>query len=274
MKLLEYDLSPRVRAFSTCRQGGFSQGNYGPFNANAFCGDDLTAVRRNRQLLADELGIPADRLIFTHQIHSTLTRVVDEQFLSLPASQRSNMLEGVDALITDQPDACLCISTADCIPVVLYDRRHHAAACIHAGWRGTMRRIVESSFLQMHTYYGTAPEDCTAQIGPGISVANYGVGDEVYEAFRQADFPMEHIARREQSQFRVVDGTLSCPTDKWHIDLAAANRLQLLGLGLAQAQVHDCHICTYDHADEFFSARRLGVRSGRIITGVMLRPDA
>ncbi len=270
MKLLEYTLSPGVRAFSTMRQGGFSQGNYGEFNANAYCGDNREAVQKNRQLMADALGITTDNLIFTHQIHSTFVRVVNETFMRLTPAQRTNQLEGVDAVVTNLPGVCLCISTADCIPIIIYDTRHRAAACIHAGWRGSMQRIVESAFDRMADYYGTKAGDCQAVIGPGISVKNYEVGDEVYAAFAQAQFDMEQIAVRQTGGFKVKDGKLTVPVEKWHIDLPRCNRLQLLGCGLAEENIHDCGICTYDHVDDFFSARRLGVQSGRIITGVMI----
>ena len=165
------------------------------------------------------------------------------------------MLQGIDALVADRPGICLCISTADCIPILLYDRKHQAIAAVHAGWRGTVNFIVGHALERMRILYGTDGADISAVIGPGISLAAFEVGDEVYEAFRLAGFPMDRIARKQE---------------KWHIDLPEANRLQLLDFGVPSAAIETAGICTYTHCDDFFSARRLGIRSGRMLTGIML----
>lgn len=271
MKLLEYDIASEVRAFSTMREGGFSRGNYGEFNANAFCGDDKQAVANNRQILANEIGIPKENFIYTHQIHSTFVRVVNESFVSMSLAERQNLLEGVDALITNLPNFCLCISTADCIPIVIYDPEHHAVACVHAGWRGTLRRIAEIVMEKMTVTYGTNPAQCKAVIGPGISLEHFEVGDEVYDAFQSAGFDMPSITMRPNGQFAVVDGTLSILKEKWHIDLPTCNMQQLQACGIPTENIQLSNICTYANHDKYFSARRLGVKSGRMITGVMLK---
>ena len=118
-----------------------------------------------------------------------------------------------------------------------------------------MNFIVGHVLERMRILYGTDGADVSAFIGPGISLRAFEVGDEVYETFRLAGFPMERIARRES---------------KWHIDLSEANRLQLLDFGVPSAAIEACGICTYIHCDDFFSARRLGIRSGRMLTGIML----
>jgi copper oxidase (laccase) domain-containing protein len=99
-------------------------------------------------------------------------------------------------------------------------------------------------------------------IGPGISLESFEVGDEVYEAFRKEGFPMERIACR----FPAAEG------EKWHIDLWECNRQQLLSLGVPEAQIQVAGVCTYKNPDQFFSARRLGIRSGRILSGIMQIP--
>lgn len=154
-------------------------------------------------------------------------------------------------------DVCIGVSTADCIPILLYDPEHHAAAAVHAGWRGTVMRIAEKSIRQMTLDYGTRPELLEAVIGPGISQEAFEVGDEVYDAFREAGFPMSEIARKQE---------------KWHIDLWAANYLQLENCGLRINHIQVSGICTYRHCEEYFSARRLGIASGRIFTGIILHP--
>ena len=163
-------------------------------------------------------------------------------------------LEGVDAMVSDMEQVCLCISTADCIPVRCYDIRRKVIAAIHAGWRGTVKRIVEKTLDKMAALYGTKGEDVQAYIGPGISLNAFEVGDEVYEAFEAAGFDMACIARRDE---------------KWHLDLWEANRIQLLSKGVKKENVEVTGICTYQNYTDFFSARRLGIRSGRILSGIM-----
>lgn len=258
--LLEYDLGEHVRAFSTTRQGGVSVGAYASFNANLYCGDDVQHVQQNRELLCQLLGLPFSHLLMPHQTHHDKVCKIDESFLSLSQSEREQRLEGIDALMTDLPDVCVSVSTADCIPVLLYDDVHHAVAAVHAGWRGTVSSIVRKTVERMEEVYHTDVNDVKAVIGPGISLDAFEVGDEVYDAFQSAGFPMMQIAKRY---------VLSEEKTKWHIDLWEANRWELLQSGVPFSHIHLSGICTYSHNDRFFSARRAGIHSGRILNGIM-----
>lgn len=259
--MLEYELinsHPGIFAFSTTRHGGCSQGHYASFNCTPYTGDDAEAVRRNQEVLCATLPQRPRELIIPYQTHGTRTLVIDDTYLQATAEERPNMLQGIDALITRQPGCCLCISTADCIPVLLYDRQHRAVAAVHAGWRGTVNRILLHTLHRMEELYGTDGKEVISCIGPGISLAAFEVGDEVYETFRAEGFPMEYISEWNPA------------THKYHIDLWAANRLQLLEFGIPSEQVETVGICTYTRHEEFFSARRLGIKSGRILSGIML----
>lgn len=257
-RMLGYELMKaysNISCFSTLRHGGYSQGTYASFNCNHFCGDNPEDVTRNRELLCSLLPERPVELVVPHQTHGVTVRVIDNAYTKESKEARTALLEGVDALVTDMPGYCLCVSTADCIPVLLYDRKRLVVAAIHAGWRGTVARIVEHTLSVMARQYGTEGQDLIACIGPGISQKAFEVGDEVYEAFCQAGFPMEAIARKQ---------------DKWHIDLWEANRLQLLAHGVEAAHIEVAGICTYANNRDFFSARRQGIRSGRILSGIML----
>ena len=124
-----------IFCFSTTRHGGYSTGQYSSFNCNHYCGDSPENVERNRILLAEILPGRPKMLIVPHQVHSTVVRTIDIRFLSASESERKNMLEGVDAVITNLPEVCVCVSTADCIPILCYDVRNKAVAAVHAGWR-------------------------------------------------------------------------------------------------------------------------------------------
>lgn len=245
-ELTYYDMGTDVLAFSTTRHGGCSTGNYAAFNINMFCGDDPVHIAANRQALCRLLDIPIQQLVIPHQVHGTTIRRID--------TPPTETIEGVDAVMTNRPQICVGVSTADCIPILLYDTRQKAVCAVHAGWRGTVNRIAEKAVSAMHDAYGTEPTDIHAVIGPGISLDSFEVGDEVYEQFAQAGFNMLHIARHDA---------------KWHIDLPLCNQLQLEAMGVTD--IHQSDVCTYQQYDQYFSARRLGIDSGRIYTAIMLK---
>ena len=233
-RMLKYGLTElysNIFCFSTTRHGGYSAGAYATFNCNGYCGDAPDAVRKNRELLGSLFPAQGE-LIIPHQVHGTEVRVIDEAFLQKNEAERADLLEGVDALVSNLPKECLCISTADCIPVLCYDARHQAIAAIHAGWRGTVARIVSKALEKMRQVYGTEGKE-----------------------FRQAGFDMERIAVRK---------------GKWHIDLWEANRMQLLDFGIESSHIELSGICTYKNNEDFFSARRQGTASGRVLSGIMI----
>lgn len=257
-RMLEYDLNDsysNIFSFSTTRHGGYSEGSYASFNCNDYCGDELMVVEKNKQYLREMLPNNPE-LIIPHQVHKTVVGIIDNAFLKCNEAARKEQLEGVDALVSDCKGICLCISTADCIPVLCYDTRKQVIAAIHAGWRGTVERIVEKTLQVMTKEYGTDAADVKTIIGPGISLESFEVGDEVYSAFESAGLNMNCIAKK---------------FDKWHIDLWKANKLQLIESGVANENIELAGICTYKNYKDFFSARRLGIKSGRILSGIMLK---
>ena len=260
--LLRYDIADEVLAFSTMRHGGASTGAYAEMNINYYCGDDPQAIAENRRLLCSELEIADSQLLYPHQTHGCKVVEIDRELLALPSGEQQQRLDGVDAVVTRQRGICIGVSTADCIPIIIYDPLHHAVAAVHAGWRGTVGRIVQKAVAEMAARFGSEAGSMSAVIGPGISKKNFEVGWEVWQQFADAGFAMGEIsdsAKRNDCGRRP------------HIDLPRCNKLQLIEAGLSLHAVTECGICTYDNAADFFSARRLGIDSGRIFTGVMLR---
>lgn len=245
-QLTYYDFGERVVAFSTTRHGGCSTGNYAAFNINGYCGDEVAHIAENRCSLATLLGIDERHIVMPHQVHETVVRRID--------GPQQEVIEGVDAVMTDVPRLCIGVSTADCIPILLYDEVHHAVCAVHAGWRGTVKRIVHAAIHAMHDTYGSEPSQLKAVIGPGISLESFEVGDEVFRQFAEAGFDMTVISRKYS---------------KWHIDLPMCNRLQLEEVGVRDIWLSG--ICTFQQHQDYFSARRLGINSGRIFTGIMLQ---
>lgn len=244
--LTYYDLGEQVTAFSTTRHGGCSTGNYGEFNINAYCGDEAAHIAVNRCSLAALLDIGEQYIVMPHQVHGTEVCRID--------APPQTVIEGVDAVMTNVSQLCIGVSTADCIPIIIYDEQRHVACVIHAGWRGTVQRIVHIAVRTMCEAYGSIPSQMRAVIGPGISLESFEVGDEVYQQFVDAHFDMSAISQRYE---------------KWHIDLPLCNRQQLESVGITD--IHMSGICTYQQHHDYFSARRLGIQSGRIFTGIMMK---
>ena len=262
-----YNMATGVVAFSTTRRGGCSTGQYAEFNINRYCGDDPQHIVDNRKSLCQLLGISDARLLMPHQTHETRVARIDEDFLALTSDERQARLEGTDAVMTDVPCVCIGVSTADCIPILLYDPRHRASCAVHAGWRGTVSRIAEKAVTAMKEAYGTQPSDLTAQIGPGISLDSFEVGQEVYDLFvEEFGVSIPATQKEEYSEESPQRGRV-----KPHIDLPECNRRQLIASGLNPDNIALCGICTFKQYDTFFSARRIGIQSGRIFTGIVIK---
>ena len=205
----------------------------------------LTAFTTGRDSGVEALGLRLEELALPRQVHS-------DHVLWMREAGRP---EATDAVITDQPGLCVCVKTADCIPVLLYDSRQRVVAAVHAGWRGTVARIVQKTIEQMNPLN---PSDLHAIIGPGISLLQFEVGDEVYQAFKEEAFPMERIAQR----FPSADG------ERWHIDLWEANRWLLQQIGVEDIHVEG--ICTRT-SPGFYSARRETINTGRNYNGIFIK---
>ena len=250
-QMLEYGIwkpYSNIFAFSTTRHGGCGEETYATFNCTHYCGDRPEHVRANLENLSALLPVRPRVVVIPRQTHTTNVRVITD----VPTSEE---LQDVDAVVTHLKGFCLCVSTADCVPVLLYDKEKQVVAAIHAGWRGTVGRIVEKTLEVMRLHYGTEGKDVVACIGPSISLESFEVGDEVYAAFEAAGFDMNRIARRYE---------------KWHLDLWEANRMQLLACDVLPENIEVAGICTFLHHEDFFSARRLGIKSGRILSGIQV----
>ena len=217
--------------------------------------DNVTAFSTERD---EELPF---YVVQPHQVHGCEIREV------LRADTTRDELEGVDALVTDVPGVAISVRTADCIPVLMYDPVHKAIAAVHDGWRGTVQRLSQKVISFMHDRYGTCAADVLAVIGPGIGPDSFQVGPEVADEFLKASFPMSEI---------LTDCGPKNPTDDnpmnggLHIDLWKANQWLLRQAGVKPQNIQVSGICTYRNNDRFFSARREGIKCGRIINCIKL----
>lgn len=245
--------------FMTTVSGGVSKGSYGTFNQSLYSGDNIDAVADNRERLGNMLGISEEDILVPYQTHEDKILVIDKAFIEKSDLEKVKLLNGVDALITCQKNICIGVTTADCVPVLLHDPVKKVFAAVHAGWKGTVLRIVEKTIEAMENAYGCSPSDIKAGIGPCISQHYFEVGEEVTQAFTDAGFPLNMIGKRNQS------------SGKMHIDLTLANEYSLTEKGVLPEHIEASNLCTFANPDKFFSARRQTIHSGRMLAGGFLR---
>jgi YfiH family protein len=231
------------------RLGGVSRPPWQSLNTGHTVGDDLDRVRENHERICQALGIRQADIVSPHQVHSAAVRVVD-------GSDRGEVLQGTDALVTDVPGVYLMLRFADCVPILFYDPVRRAVGLAHAGWRGTVARIARATVQRMVEAFGCRPADIRAGIGASIGPCCYEVGDEVVGAARAAFPDAPHLVEPQAS-------------GRWHFDLWAANRYQLAQAGLTCVEASG--LCTACRTDEWFSHRAEKGRTGRLGAVIGLR---
>jgi len=244
--------SPNIKtrhAFTT-RFGGVSSGIYESLNLAHRAGDDPDNVKDNHALLCRALGISADNIVCSNQIHGTYIRVAtrdDCVGLFTPEQRALAASHQADGIITQTPDVVLMVFTADCVPVLLYDPVRYIAGAVHAGWRSTVSNITGIAVQKMEKEFGCSPGDIKAAIGPCISKCCYETDADVAEAV-----------------YRVLPGAaddcLQQHGDKYMVDLKQANYFLLKNAGLNDILVSD--ECTSCRNDKYWSHRRTNGQRG------------
>jgi YfiH family protein len=260
-----------VHGFST-RVGGFSR-SYGgnALNLGFTEQDSRGAVERNRVAFLSQLGAVSEKnewpLVTLRQIHSDLIHCVTE----LPKEP----LVG-DGLITRLPGILIGIQTADCLPVILVDTKHKAVGVFHAGWRGTVKRIVEKGVGEMRRCFGTLPRNIKAAVGPGIHACCYDVGPEVRQQFESQFAYAEDLFREikesdpVREKYPLLFLTARAPGHselpmKISLDLVEANRRQLIDAGVSPKNISASPLCTACRPDLLFSYRAEKGVTGRMM---------
>jgi hypothetical protein len=269
--------------FST-RKGGVSraycaEGAAGELNLGFTAADDRDAVAQNRRLLAEAVtGNAATPLVTIRQFHSNVL------IIASAGDAEQERPWKADGLMTDEPGLLLAVHTADCIPVLVADRKRRAVAAFHAGWRGTVKRIVETGIGRMRLEFGSRPEDLIAAIGPGIGACCYAVQEELLSSF-ESQFDYARDLFREvydsdpvRTKYPMLFLTQRAPGHSpigpsLHLDLMEANRRQLLAAGLKSSAIQSIGGCTSCQADLFFSHRASQGHAGRMLSVIGIRPS-
>jgi hypothetical protein len=273
-----------VHGFST-RVGGYSRAyRKGDLNLGFTKEDARAAVERNRTAFLSELGATSPRasrarkqpfwpIVTLRQIHSDLIHCIH----ALPQEP----LIG-DGLITRTPGLLIAIQTADCLPVILVDVKSHAVGVFHAGWRGTLKRILEKGVGQMFRCFGTRPRDIKAAIGPGVHGCCYQVGEEVrtkfHSQFAYADKLFREVKDSDpvREKYPLLFLTARAPGHSElpktiFLDLVEANWQQLLAAGVPKKNIESSPLCTHCHPELLFSHRAEHGKTGRLMAVAGIR---
>ncbi len=272
-----------VHGFST-RAAGFSRiYRKGDLNLGFTKDDSRAAVERNRAAFLTKLGAVSKKrgkssfwpLVTLRQIHSDLIHCVN--------AAPTEPLVG-DGLITATPGLLLAIQTADCLPVILVDTKRHAVGVFHAGWRGTVKRIVEKGVGEMFRHFGTRARDIRAAIGPGIQGCCYEVGEEVRTKFESQFSYAESLFRvvkdsdPVREKYPLLFLTARAPghsegmlPKRTFLDLVEANRQQLIAAGVPKKNIETSPFCTNCHPELLFSYRAERGKTGRMMAAAGIR---
>lgn len=236
-----------IQHFVSTRKGGVSQGNCSSLNLGYNTQDPSEKVSQNREILAKAMNV--SKIVFPQQTHTNYVGVVTH-------GNFSNDFENTDALITNQKEICIAVICADCVPILVFDPIKQVVGAIHAGWRGTIAKIIEKTIGKMQIEFGTNPSDIIAGIGPSISPTAYEVGLEVIQEVETA-FPSANLVSNRTNE-------------KGHFNLWEANKQSLLKAGVLANNIEIAELCTKKNHEQFFSVRH-EKNTGRFATGIMLK---
>ncbi|MBF6620208.1 MAG: laccase domain-containing protein [Patulibacter sp.] len=248
----------RVDALVSTRIGGVSTAPQTGLNVGTRVADELADVVANREALFRAFDLPIERSVWCEQVHRTDVTVIEAGEAGRGSRNDDDVVTSTDAMVTDVVGIPLCVTLADCVPVVVYDPAHHALGLAHAGWGGTVRRLASRTLAVMGERYGTRPEDVLVGIGPSISPDDYEVGADVITLARENyGDDADRILRPR-------------PDGKALLDLWEANAIDLERAGVPRASIEISGISTSTGLDEFYSHRFEGP-TGRFACVAMLR---
>lgn len=229
----------------TTRFGGVSSGYLDSLNIGTRRGDDPQNVLENYRILGRELDFQPENLVLTRQTHTDIVLAVDESYRG--RGLFSEDLPQCDGLITNTPGVGLVVFTADCTPILLWDKITGAVGAVHAGWRGTAAQIGAKAVKMMADRYGSRPEDICGAIGPNIGPCCFETDADVPEAMIAAfgEEAKEHIRQKG---------------DKYYVNLKELNALSLRRVGVESIEISE--ECTACRPDKFWSHRRVGSTRG------------
>lgn len=254
-----------VTAGFTSRHGGVSEAPYSTLNCGLHVNDLPAHVIRNRELLAEAVGQPFEAFTYAEQVHGNEVVVVGLEEKGKGRTSRESAIQSKDGFITNEKGVVLCAQFADCVPLFFYDSVRHAAGLSHAGWKGSVLNISMATISLMTHTFGSQPSDIRAAIGPSIGVCCYEVDQTV--ADRVYSVLIENNAS-QQEQLEVISGK---PNGKYMLNLQELNRKLLQQAGILSSHIEVSQLCTSCSSDDFFSHRKEGGSTGRMVAWIGIR---
>lgn len=247
-----------LHGFST-RLGGVSKEHLYSMNLSFARGDRKENVRENFQRIAHAVGFSEEKMVFTHQTHTTNVRKVTEEDWGKGFSRERDYSD-VDGLITNVPQTVLTTFYADCVPIYLMDPVKKAIGLCHSGWRGTVGRISQVTIARMQEEYGSDPKDILAAVGPSICQNCYEVSGDVIEQFQDSfreKYWKELFYQKENG--------------KYQLNLWKANEIILEEAGITKEQISVTDICTCCNPQLLYSHRASKGQRGNLAAFLMIR---
>lgn len=223
------------------------------FSLALHTGENLKDIIHNRQEVAKQINTNSNlKFVVANQTHSNHVKVIKESH-SFGWNSLNDAIEDCDALITNIPNVMLTILTADCVPILIYDKTNGIVAAIHAGWKGTAKNIVKKTIETMVKEFNSNPKELIASIAPSIGKCCYEVDYQVAQHFVQFNDVWTEVSM------------------KYMLDLPKINKLQLQSMGIQENNIELSNICTSCNVNEYFSYRKENGCSGRFMSIIGLK---
>lgn len=257
---------PELAVGFTSRHGGVSEAPFGSLNCGLHVQDDPVRVVENRRRLAGAIGMPFEACTYAEQVHGAQVAVIGGTERGAGREAQEASVAGADALITDLPGVTLNLMFADCVPLYFYDPVHRAVGLAHAGWKGTVSQIAMATVSKMAQTYNSKPEELFAAIGPCIDACCYEVDEKVAKPVRGV---LQNVdATPEQREQVLRPGP---EPGKYRLALKTLNRLLMTKAGILSSRIEVTELCTSCDTGRFFSHRKEGGRTGRMVAWIALK---
>lgn len=245
-----------VLVFVTTRLGGFSQKHLASCNIGFNIEESAEITAANRRNICDALGIDFEKLTFQQQVHEDYISFVDLKNAGSGLLRKEDALPHSDAMITTEKNVTIFAQAADCVPIAIYDTKQKIAAVVHAGWRGTVKKVAQKTAIKMIKEFNCSPNTMLVGIGPSIGSCCYEVGKDVIESVNQSFADTSKIILQQGNSV--------------HLDLWEANKCQLLEIEIPESNIEIAQECTKCNAHIYFSSRNDHGHTGRFGIGITI----
>lgn len=237
---------------------GYSRNPYSSLNLGFHVGDDSRVVLENRKQLANSIGIPLNDFTTAKQVHSDHIEIISENYRGCGSNDYETAVVATDAMVSSVQNICLMVLVADCVPILLFDRKKKIIGVVHAGWKGTVLRIAQKTVMLLKEKFGCLENDLLVGLGPSIGPCCYIVNVETI--FKNVSV----LKEKNDIIFHEIHN------GKGYFDLWETNKLQLKKAGIPEKNIEIAGKCTSCNCAVFYSHRKEHGRAGRFGVGIML----